>query len=387
MRTKAVATAVIALIVLLSSITTPLVGASIGRVFYGIAFIGPDVIDDVTVYLEKRGKSEIYVKVVFEGLGESYESICIEIGSLKNLKVLSSLDDKLFVTLNNDGISGIVRDIASFIALKDRREAVRIHMEASKRLIDSGIIKRNGSLQISQQQTLQHRYLIDQELQLTQTAQDEQYGRFGYTQGMQGGQWCWEIYMDILGQRRPVEGYDHTKLKNLTSKYIRIDFLTTKQWPYLDEPMIYQGNAFKIYVRASSGLLDPYNPCPSGDGNAFSITIPLYLPGIGFKFITISWAHVRAGYFKSVSRLDWTNYGPRKSYPDYLAWNEILGSLNDNRPRDVGVRLNIADIGGVLTTYGLTVWGSVIVHQYVGEHLVSYLIDFPPKTFSITIIP
>jgi len=113
----------------------------------------------------------------------------------------------------------------------------------------------------------------------------------------------------------------------------------------------------------------------------------LWLPRIGFITATISWAEVFATTFVGETIIEWTNYGPRKSYPDYLAWNEILGSLNNNRPRDVGVRLDMAYKDQETVTRTFTVSGSVIIHQYEGGYLISHSINFPSRTFSITIIP
>jgi len=113
----------------------------------------------------------------------------------------------------------------------------------------------------------------------------------------------------------------------------------------------------------------------------------LWLPRIGFITATISWAEVFATTFVGETIIEWTNYGPRKSYPDYLAWNEILGSLNNNRPRDVGVKFIVNDMQGYITTYTFTVSGSVIIHQYEGGYLISHSINFPSRTFSIAIIP
>ncbi|MEM2193008.1 MAG: hypothetical protein QW803_00980 [Candidatus Methanomethylicia archaeon] len=129
---------------------------------------------------------------------------------------------------------------------------------------------------------------------------DYKYGRFGYIQGKEGSI-PWKIYMDILGQikmenNQIIENYN--ELKKEQEKFIRIDFLTTEQWPYPEgEPMIWQYNPFQIHIRTSHEYLDPYDPSPSGSGNSYSITILLWLGG--WQFITISWAQVIAETFRA----------------------------------------------------------------------------------------
>ncbi len=49
--------------------------------FLGIAFIGPSMVDDVKVYLERIGEGELYIRIVFENLDVVYESVCIESGN------------------------------------------------------------------------------------------------------------------------------------------------------------------------------------------------------------------------------------------------------------------------------------------------------------------
>lgn len=96
----------------------------------------------------------------------------------------------------------------------------------------------------------------DEDLQTQQHKQGIQlqsyggeFGRFGYIQ-VEGGQYYWEIYMDVLGRRTAEENYDHTKLKARRNKDIRVNILTTQQWPYPGgEPMIWQHNAFKIPLK------------------------------------------------------------------------------------------------------------------------------------------
>jgi hypothetical protein len=372
--------AIAILMMFLLSVPATIADVLVGDVFYGVAF-NPEVVDSVRVYLKWMDESKLYVKILFEESGKTYESICSKVGVLKDSKILKSLDNNLLITIYSDGVSGIIENI-SFIALKSREKAVKIHEEALRKLLDSGIVGKNKEVEKNKDlQTQQHKQGIQVQ------NYEEEYGRFGYIQGVEGGQYYWKIYMDVLGQRRAVENYDHTKLKASTSKYFRVEILTTQQWPYPEgEPMIWQNNAFKICILTSDEKLDPWNPAPSGDGGFSYVIIPLWLPGIGYISITISWAQVRATTFKDVSRLEWTNYGPRKSYPDYLAWNEILGSLNNDRPRDVGVRLNMGYNDQKAVTRTFTVSGSVIIHQYEGGYLISHWIDFPSKTFSITII-
>ena len=90
----------------------------------------------------------------------------------------------------------------------------------------------------------------------------------------------------------------------------------------------------------------------------YSISFPLYLPYIGFFTITVSWAQVKASTVTGPDRtLRWNNYGPKKDpiwYIDYLRWNEILGSLNSDRPRDVGVGFDM--YGNLLGLHQFTVW-------------------------------
>ena len=326
---------------------------------------------------------EVYVRIVFENLGETYESKCIEAETHKDIKIMESKDNKIIISIYSDGVSGLIRDVSSFIALKNKEKAIKIHREASRKLIESRIIEENKDLQTSEQQEL-YKHQIIKELQQTATQSGEaEYGRFGYIQGKEGNT-LWKIYMDVFGQIRPGENYN--ELERGSSKYFRAEFLTTQQWPYPEgEPMIWQGNAFKVYILTSSSLLNPTDPYPESDKDAVSIPLYLYIPNIGLISITVSWAQTRAQTYEGDHDLSWYNYGPRKQYPDYLGWNEILGSLNNNRPRDVGVRWQMQDLGDVQTTYTFTIWGNVIIHQYEGGYLVSHWIDFPARTFSITI--
>jgi len=373
--------AIAILMMFLLSVPAIIADVLVGDVFYGVAF-NPEVVDSVRVYLKWMNESKLYVKILFEESGKTYESICSKVGVLKDSKILKSSDNNLLIAIYSDGVSGIIENI-SFIALKSREKAVKIHEEALRKLLDSGIVEKNKEVEKNKDlQTQQHKQGIQ-----VQNYEGE-FGRFGYIQGVEGGQYYWKIYMDVLGLRRAVENYDHTKLKALGFKDIRVDILTTQQWPYPEgEPMIWQNNAFKIHVQTSSSMLRPVNPAPSGNYGYYSVTILLWLPGIGFITVTISWAQVIATTFVGEKLVKWTNYGLRRSYPDYLAWNEILGSLNSNRPRDVGVILTVLDMKGEITTYTFTVSGSVIVHQYEGGYLISHWIDFPSRIFSITIIP
>lgn len=49
-------------------------------------------------------------------------------------------------------------------------------------------------------------------------------------------------------------------------KPFKIDFLTTTQYPYIDEPMIWQYDAFEININPPTNYgIYPINPFPSGD--------------------------------------------------------------------------------------------------------------------------
>ncbi|MEM2404780.1 MAG: hypothetical protein QXR05_06480 [Candidatus Methanomethylicia archaeon] len=323
---------------------------------------------------------EVYVRIVFENLGETYESKCIEAETHKDIKIMESKDNKIIISIYSDGISGLIRDVSSFIALKNKEKAIKIHREASRKLIESRIMEKDKSQEPSHE-------LNNKE---TQDSENVQYGRFGYIQGKEG-EWSWKIYMDVLGQRRSSENYNHSIIKKSEgSKSFRIDFLTTEQWPYPEgEPMIWQYNAFKVYIQTSIGNLDPFDPEPRGNVDYRYFIFPLYLPSIGFITVEIWWAQVIASTSEPDSqRLYWDNYGPRKQYPDYLGWNEIFGYLNGRngrRPNDVGVEfdMNPKDIG----SYKMKVWGNVLIHQYEEGYLVSHQVNFPSTMYNIVVIP
>lgn len=132
---------------------------------------------------------EVYIKVVFESFNEIHESSRSEIGKLKGFKIYTS--DKRVVAVGSNVVSGLVRDVASFIALRDRGEAAKIHGEAAKKLLDSGIIRK-----ADQKTSMESSFTLE----VTQNSPTPSYGRYGYIQGIEKGQWLWDIYMDTMAQ-------------------------------------------------------------------------------------------------------------------------------------------------------------------------------------------
>ena len=279
------------------------------------------------------------------------------------------------------GISRIWEGLTSFKAAKNITIAIESHKAIWREIIKHGVVSNNSRDGIYPSALLSVNIV-------TPAAGDpsaNDYGRLGYIAGRDADGLTWPIYMDILLQLG--EDLNQWAVARCSPTYLRIEFLTTRQLPSY-KYLILQDNAFEITVLGVADRLDLSSPYPQGNVPGDSVTIYLWLPWLGLTSVTISWNEVKVTMGTiSNGEITWLNYGPVKSwwpiFPRYLDWNEIYGSLSNDRPNDVGVRLEV--VGVVEGTWSLKVSGHVTIY-YNDEYLPEYYeISFPQRTFNIQV--